>query len=453
MKKDFRTAYLNTLGFKGGQLKTSLEAIFEHRVIDLNKLKKICNIFEIPNQYRCRVWKILLGVSSSYQETWDFIQEQRTIEYEDLKHAVTLVRRGNLPDAFYHKWKEVIKEYSIDSNEKIVLDAKEVAANGLAIIYHTKEHDNEFNNTGSGSGSSHSGHHSHHGHHGNNQQQQQYSSSEGIPSFPENSVPSLVNTLIPNNNNNNNNNNNTTTTTTNNNDVNNINNNNNNNINIEQMINEITDSPSLSSSSSSSSISSLTLNKDNTFGLQFEEHLKAIAEVFCYVCENEVDAFWCFNNFLNRSFKQYGHKVILFIKIIINIIQRSNTNLLFMLTGYRLLELYERSLWDHFHQHNIHVDQFSTKWFKTYFTCCFPTTSLNRVWDRIIGVSLDYMAFIALSILQSKKSIILEMTSSLDILNFLLNNNSELQINLDFYKDFINDTNDTLTELKNFRNI
>lgn len=34
MRRDFRTAYLNALGFKGGsQLKTSLEAIFEHRVI------------------------------------------------------------------------------------------------------------------------------------------------------------------------------------------------------------------------------------------------------------------------------------------------------------------------------------------------------------------------------------------------------------------------------------
>eukprot|EP01133_Synstelium_polycarpum_P018956 gene18956-22688_t len=166
MKKDFRTAYLNTLGFKGGQLKTSLEAIFEHRVIDLNKLKKICNIFEIPSQYRCRVWKILLGVSSSYQETWDFIQEQRTIEYDDLKHAVNLVRRGTLPEHFYNQ---------------------------------------------------------------------------------------------------------------------------------------------------------------------------------------------------------------------------------------------------------------CTKWFKTYFTCCFPTTSLTRVWDRIIGVSLDYMAFIALAILQSKKSIIFEKNSGGDILNYLLN--------------------------------
>ncbi|GAM27340.1 hypothetical protein SAMD00019534_105150 [Acytostelium subglobosum LB1] len=415
MKRDFRTAYLNTLGFKGGQLKTSLEAIFEHRVVDLNKLKKICNLFEMPSQYRGRVWKILLGVASSYQETSDFIHEQRTIEYEDLKHAVCLVRRGNLPDNFFQRWKDVLNEYSIDSDEQVVLDARDSAASSLAIIYHVKEQYFNFQNglyfiTDADQGNMSSS---------SSQRSMSPSSNDGMTSFdssnnnsnskgttnsssmshtmvnpPTNTTSSSTSTTIPNNN--------TLPTPLVKEDNNNID-----NQDIDRRIEQLLSEYSGSQPNSLVATSSGGGSGKDDYGMQFEEHLKAIAEVFCYVCDTEVDAFWCFNSFLNRSLKQYGHKDI-GIYHQINILSR-------------LLELYEKSLWDHFHLHNVHVEQFSTKWFKTYFTCFLPTTYLYRVWDRIIGVSLDYMAFIALSILQTKRQGILEKTSAADILNYTMN--------------------------------
>ncbi|EGC29874.1 hypothetical protein DICPUDRAFT_84142, partial [Dictyostelium purpureum] len=140
---------------------------------------------------------------------------------------------------------------------------------------------------------------------------------------------------------------------------------------------------------------------------QIDESLRAIAEVFCYVCDNEADAFWCLNNFLNLPFKQYGHKEIGIYHQINNLS--------------RLLEIHDRGLCNHFKNHKVLVEMFSGQWFKSYFTCLFPTSSMDRIWDRIIGVSLDYMAYISLAILQSKKPFILEKTNKNDILNYLLN--------------------------------
>eukprot|EP01132_Coremiostelium_polycephalum_P001955 gene1955-2392_t len=320
MKKDFRTAYLNTLGFRGGaQLKTSLEAIFEHRVI---------------------------GVAPSYQEAWDFVHEQRSIEYDDLKHAVNLVRKANIQDSFYNQWKDILKQYSIDSDEVVVSEAKEIAANGLAIIYHTKEQYFNFQNGLYYVGDN---------------------SSEGLPTFDNNNnnistttTPSklsststsssskgLISSFIPSSS--------TTTTTTN--TV-------NNNITSPQK-NQISDNIENNSNNNNLENNCNTDKNDkekhleqlideysgnSSFTPQFEESLKSIAEVFCYVCENEVDAFWCFNNFLNRSFKQYGHKDI-GIYHQINILSR-------------LLELYDRPLWNHLNINSVHVDQFSSNYSK-----------------------------------------------------------------------------------------
>ncbi|KYR02829.1 hypothetical protein DLAC_00295 [Tieghemostelium lacteum] len=394
MKKDFRTAYLNTLGFRGGaQLKTSLEAIFEHRVIDLSKLKKICNLFEIPSQYRSRVWKIFLGVTPAYQEAWDYVMEQRLMEYEDLKQSVNIVRKVQIDSNFYSQWKDILKEYSIDSDEVAVTQAKEIASNGLAMIYHTKE---------------------------------QYFNFQNSLYYIPNMVHHIgVNGNLNNNNNNNNNNNSFNSSSSNQNNNNNSvqSNNNNSSVNEVMIENGEHNDEGLSSMSPKNSLGighGHSINKKELNRLlqeyqgstdlpytHHQESLRSIAEVFCYVCDTEVDAFWCFNNFLNISSKQFGHKDI-GIYHQLNILSR-------------LLELNERALWNHLKAHHISIEQFASTWFKSYFTNCFSPNSLDRIWDKIIGVSLDYMAYIAFTILLTKKPMILEKQSNSDILNYLLN--------------------------------
>ncbi|EAL62998.1 hypothetical protein DDB_G0288949 [Dictyostelium discoideum AX4] len=435
MRRDFRTAYLNALGFKGGsQLKTSLEAIFEHRVIDLGKLKKICNLFDIPNQYRSKVWRILLGVTSSYQESWDLVLEQRTIEYEDIKDAVLSVKRNlTVPlNSFYSSW----KENSQSTDEQVIKNAIQLASTGLTIIYTTKEqyfnyqnslyyiataanlnqannniqnnqnnnqnHNTNTNNNTNNQISNHNNnnnsnnHYQHNNTHHNNQHNQHNQNSTSFQKKPQMDLSFSIFDLQKANSNDNKNNNNNNK---------NNNNNNNNNFNhnsgiskhdLDDLIKRYTTQMNVNNN-----------NKSNLQEFQVDETLRSMAEVFCYVCESEVDAYWCLNNFLNLPLKQYGHKDI-------GLCHQINS-----LT--RLLEIHDRGLSFHFKHHKIHVDMFSTVWFKSFFTCCFPTNSMDRIWDRIIGVSLDYMAYISLAILQSKKPLILDKTNKTDILNYLLN--------------------------------
>eukprot|EP00122_Pirum_gemmata_P021629 Pgem_evm1s20137 len=64
MNRNFRSTYLQTLGFHGVQdgvqVKLSLEAVLNSDLININKLSKLCVTFGIPSTYRVFVWKILL---------------------------------------------------------------------------------------------------------------------------------------------------------------------------------------------------------------------------------------------------------------------------------------------------------------------------------------------------------------------------------------------------------
>jgi hypothetical protein len=90
MNRNFRTAYLNSLGLQEVSIKNSLEIILIENVVDIEKLRKFCLRFEIPTKYKGIVWKLLLGVIPPYREAWDFVQQQREGQYQDLKRMATL---------------------------------------------------------------------------------------------------------------------------------------------------------------------------------------------------------------------------------------------------------------------------------------------------------------------------------------------------------------------------
>jgi len=86
MQRNFRTAYLQTLGFHGVQdgvqVKLSLQTVLSDPVIDLEKLSKLCTNYGLPAQYRVISWKLLLGVLPRHRDNWDFVQQQRDEQFQ-----------------------------------------------------------------------------------------------------------------------------------------------------------------------------------------------------------------------------------------------------------------------------------------------------------------------------------------------------------------------------------
>lgn len=69
--------------------KKSLEMLLRDRPFDKVKLKQFCLRFTVPAIYRNLLWKILLGVIPVYEESHDFVMNQRTAEFLDLKKALS----------------------------------------------------------------------------------------------------------------------------------------------------------------------------------------------------------------------------------------------------------------------------------------------------------------------------------------------------------------------------
>ncbi|KAL6070690.1 ABC-type hemin transport system ATPase subunit [Balamuthia mandrillaris] len=135
--------------------------------------------------------------------------------------------------------------------------------------------------------------------------------------------------------------------------------------------------------------------------------LFCIANVFCTVCgaqQSEAEVYWCFSHFLRLRQQTYGHQSI-------GIYHQINTLS-------RLLEKYEPEVWKHFHQLNVMVDQFSYSWFRSYFSCCFSGLYLERIWDKVIGMSVDYLACVACSLLSSLKPKILDVDHTRELTMF-----------------------------------
>ena len=56
-----------------------------------DKLGKLCLHFRIPSLYRILAWKILLGLLPTCQEAWQFCEEQRRVQAENLQKAAHLI--------------------------------------------------------------------------------------------------------------------------------------------------------------------------------------------------------------------------------------------------------------------------------------------------------------------------------------------------------------------------
>eukprot|EP01091_Cochliopodium_minus_P015290 TRINITY_DN5393_c2_g2_i1.p1 TRINITY_DN5393_c2_g2~~TRINITY_DN5393_c2_g2_i1.p1 ORF type:complete len:321 (+),score=75.49 TRINITY_DN5393_c2_g2_i1:26-988(+) len=147
--------------------------------------------------------------------------------------------------------------------------------------------------------------------------------------------------------------------------------------------------------------------------------LEAIAKLFTNIFNCEHEAFFCFKNFMslmdqNMYHTQQQHS---FLKL------EENDEGCYNQISYclRLLEIKHPKILNHIKILNFHLDSFLYSWFKGRFTSCkFSISDLLKMWDKIVCVTVDYIACFGASILTIIQNYIFEKKESKQVANFLL---------------------------------
>lgn len=92
-ERNFRTYYYEKFGIGGVEEKKSLEILLKERPLNTGKLRQFCLRFQVPAMYRIHLWKVILGIVPANPESTEFVMRQRRQQYEDLRHALVLMRR------------------------------------------------------------------------------------------------------------------------------------------------------------------------------------------------------------------------------------------------------------------------------------------------------------------------------------------------------------------------
>lgn len=115
------------------------------------------------------------------------------------------------------------------------------------------------------------------------------------------------------------------------------------------------------------------------------EDLLTVAQVFVAVFSDQVDAYWCYSTFLQAVRSLHVHQSASVFR---------QTNLLS-----RLLLSENERLFRHLQAHDVPVDSFGLLWFRTYFASSLSLPALELLWDRVVGVSSDFIVVFALALL------------------------------------------------------
>ncbi|KAM4706136.1 TBC1 domain family member 7 [Rhinophrynus dorsalis] len=91
-QRNFRSVYYEKVGFRGVEEKKSLEILLKDDRLDLEKLCTFSQRFPLPSMYRILVWKVLLGILPSHQESHSVVMTYRREQYHDILHALQVIR-------------------------------------------------------------------------------------------------------------------------------------------------------------------------------------------------------------------------------------------------------------------------------------------------------------------------------------------------------------------------
>lgn len=92
-ERNFRTYYYKKFGIGGVEEKKSIEILLNEQPLNVDKLRQFCLMFPVPAKYRIYLWKVILGIIPCSQGSQDFVMDQRKQQYNDLLHALKLMRR------------------------------------------------------------------------------------------------------------------------------------------------------------------------------------------------------------------------------------------------------------------------------------------------------------------------------------------------------------------------
>ncbi|XP_076116147.1 TBC1 domain family member 7-like [Mytilus galloprovincialis] len=92
-ERNFRTYYYKKFGIGGVEEKKSIEILLNEHPLNVDKLRQFCLMFQVPAKYRIYLWKVILGILPCGQGSHEFVMDQRKQQYNDLLHALKLMRR------------------------------------------------------------------------------------------------------------------------------------------------------------------------------------------------------------------------------------------------------------------------------------------------------------------------------------------------------------------------
>ncbi|CAG2200858.1 TBC1D7 [Mytilus edulis] len=92
-ERNFRTYYYKKFGIGGVEEKKSIEILLNEHPLNIDKLRQFCLMFQVPAKYRIYLWKVILGILPCGQGSHEFVMDQRKQQYNDLLHALKLMRR------------------------------------------------------------------------------------------------------------------------------------------------------------------------------------------------------------------------------------------------------------------------------------------------------------------------------------------------------------------------
>ncbi|XP_018615737.1 TBC1 domain family member 7 isoform X1 [Scleropages formosus] len=135
-----------------------------------------------------------------------------------------------------------------------------------------------------------------------------------------------------------------------------------------------------------------------------DEDFLAIAKSMGEIVEDPVDCYWLIKCFVNQFNNKFGDSVPHLPKSLEHYLNMEDSRLLGHLKSCGALNKLPYSLW-----------------FRRCFSGCFPESSLQRVWDKVISGSCKVLVFVAVEILLSYKIVLIGQSRPEAIVQFLSN--------------------------------
>lgn len=107
-ERNFRSTYYEKVGCRSVEEKRSLEILLKDKPLSRVKLKQFCLRFTLPAVYRPLLWNLLLGVTSVYSDSREYVYNQRLAVFEDLQRALWKLRviddKTAMANVFHAMW-------------------------------------------------------------------------------------------------------------------------------------------------------------------------------------------------------------------------------------------------------------------------------------------------------------------------------------------------------------